>query len=207
MKYRIAFFLIAFFFSLASIALGQINVIKLDPSKLPKGIYVQGEIENAVRYTDKLGDNIVITTETGQYPSKKVNEEDDKDAELFAYHFLSHSDTIKQTWKVYDFIKACPFDIEANFVKNTFEVTDLNNDGIAEVWLVYKTTCHSDVSPSDMKIIMYQGSQKFAMRGRNKVKISDTEFEGGEYAFDKVFTDGSIVFRDFAKKLWDKNIM
>ncbi len=186
---------------------GQINVIKLERSKLPKGIHVQGEIGNAIRYTDKLGDNIVITTETGQFPSKKENEEDDKDAELFAYHFLSEADTIKQTWKVYDFIKACPFDIEANFVKNTFQVTDLNNDGIAEVWIMYKTACHSDVSSSDMKIIMYQGTQKFAMRGRNKVKISDTQFEGGEYTFDKLFTDGPVVFSDFAKKLWDKNIM
>jgi hypothetical protein len=29
-----------------------------------------------------------------------------------------------------------------------------------------------------MKIIMHQGMQKFAIRGRNKVKVSETETEG-----------------------------
>lgn len=207
MKYRITFFLLTFLSSFTLIVHGQINVTKLDRAKLTKGIHVQGEIENAVRFKDNSGDNIVITTETGHYPSKAEKEEDFNDAELFAYHFLAHGDTIKQTWKVYDFVKGCPFDIETEFVKNTFEVTDLDKDGIAEVWLMYKTSCRSDVSSSDMKIIVYEGPQKFAMRGRNKVKISDTKFEGGEYTFDKVFTDGPALFRDFAKKLWDKNIM
>ena len=34
---------------------------------------------------------------------------------------------------------------------------------------MYKTVCHVDVSPCDMKIIMYQGGQKYAIRGKNKV--------------------------------------
>ena len=72
---------------------------------------------------------------------------------------------------------------------------------------MYKTVCHGDVSPSNMKVIMYQGLQKYAMRGRNKVKISETETEGGEYTFDKVFVDGPISFRNFAIKLWEKNIL
>ncbi len=46
---------------------------------------------------------------------------------------------------------------------------------------MYKTVCHVDVSPCAMKIIMHQGKQKFAIRGRNKVKVSETETEGGEY--------------------------
>ena len=58
-----------------------------------------------------------------------------------------------------------------------------------------------------MKIIMYQGQQKYAMRGQNKVKVSDKEFYGGDYKFDNAFLDGPTMFRDFAKKMWNKNIM
>ena len=191
-------------------ALGQtpIKLTQLDSNKLPFDIKLEGKIKNAVRWTDSLGDNMVITTETGIFQNKKFrHEEDGNDAELFAYHFLISKDEAKQTWKVYDFIKDCPLDIEASFIKNTFQVTDLNKDGVAEIWLMYKTVCHGDVSPCDMKIIMYQGPQKFAMRGKNKVKISDRDYVGGEYKFDPAFSSGPKEFLEFAKKLWQKNIM
>ena len=98
-------------------------------------------------------------------------------------------------------------DIEANFIQNTFQVTDLNKDGVGEVWLMYIVACRSDVSPADMKIIMYQNGQKFAMRGQTKVEPSKGSFIGGEYKFDKAFNEGPPEFRDFAKKMWKAHIM
>ena len=204
---KIAIYLLTFLCSMAAFGQGQINTTTLDTTNLPNGVKYQGNIKTAVSWTDKLGDNIVITTETGETISKAAPSDDFRDAALYAYHFIVDKDSANLTWKVYDFIKECPVDMEANFVKNTFQVTDLNNDGISEVWLMYKTVCHGDVSPYDMKIIMYQGQQKFAMRGQNKVQVSDKEFIGGDYKFDKAFIDGHTKFRDFAKKLWDNNIM
>jgi hypothetical protein len=204
---KIGIYLLILLCSMAAFGQGQINTSYLDTNNLPNGIEFSGNIKTAVRWTDKLGDNIVITTETGETINKTAPSDDFRDAALYAYHFIVGKDSTNLTWTVYDFIKECRLDMEANFVKNTFQVTDLNNDGVAEVWLMYKTVCHGDVSPSDMKIIMYQGQQKFVMIGQNKVQVSDTEFNGGEYKFDKTFIDGPTTFRDFAKKLWDKNIM
>jgi hypothetical protein len=127
--------------------------------------------------------------------------------ELYANHFILKGNDTLQTWRVYDFISDCPVDIEAKFIKNSFQVTDLNQDGRGEIWIMYKTVCHGDVSPSDMKIIMYQGQQKYAIRGQNKVQITDKEFYGGKYKIDKAFANGPKVFLTFAKKLWDKNII
>ena len=98
-------------------------------------------------------------------------------------------------------------DIEASFIRNTLQLTDLNENGIAEIWLIYKTACRGDVSPSDMKVIMYEASQKYAMRGQNKVQLSDDEVYGGEYTFNRTFLDGPMKFRIFAKGLWDENIL
>jgi hypothetical protein len=192
---------------------GQIQLSNLDITQLPRGITYEGTIKDAVRWTDKLGDNIVITTETGIFQSPKFKHETDgSDAEIFAYHFIVRSDSSVQTWRVYDYISDCPVDIEASFVKNSFQVTDLDNNGVAEIWLMYKTACHGDVSPCTMKIIMYQGQQKFAMRGKNKVlagydENGNKQYFGGEYEFDKAFSEGPIVFSAFAKKMWDNNIM
>jgi hypothetical protein len=189
------------------VAQGTIKVTKLDKSQLPAGIKYAGKLKNAIRWADKSGDNIVVTAETGKYVNPKFShEEEGRDAELFAYHFIT-GDSLQQIWKVYDFIKDCPVDIEAEFLPNTLQVTDLNNDGIGEVWIMYKTVCHGDVSPSDMKIIMYQGKQKFAMRGHNKVKLSEKDYDGGEYKFDDAFIAAPAAFREFAIKLWNKNIM
>jgi hypothetical protein len=206
--YMLFSLLLTVFVSLAVFAQGQISVKQLDLTKLPKGIKYEGKIKTAVHWVDSLGDNIAIMTETGIYQSKKFKHENDGgDAELFAYHFIVKDDSAFQTWRVYDFISDCPVDIEAEFIKKSFQVTDLNLDGVSEIWIMYKTVCHGDVSPCDMKIIMYQGQQKYAIRGQNKVKVSDNEFYGGDYKFDKAFADGPKEFLEFAKKLWNKNSM
>lgn len=138
----------------------KIALKQADLSNLPKGIIYEGKIKNAVCWADISGDNITILTETGIHQNKKiVHELDGGDAEIFAYNFKITKDSAIQAWRVHDFIYDCPVDIEARFIKNTFQITDLNHDGIGEIWMMYKTSCGGDVSPSDMKIIMYQGLQ------------------------------------------------
>ncbi len=213
MPFKLSFIVLLFVIFAASIskpvlAQEQINAKPISPSDLPAGINYEGNIKEVFTFSDAMGENIVITSETGIYKSKKwKHETEGSDAELFAYHYILDGNNAKQTWRVYDLIKDCPVDIEAKFLKNTLSVTDLNNDGVAEIWVMYKTVCHGDVSPCDMKIIMYEGQQKFAMRGHNKVKYSENDFVGGDYTFDKAFKSAPDSFRTFALNLWNKNIM
>jgi len=188
------------------------DVTQLDPDKLPKEIQHKGDIKNAVHFIDSLGENIVITAETGIYPqySGDSGQMVNRNKELFGYRFVrpeNSQEPFHQVWRVYDYTHECPLAIEANFIGNTFQITDLDQNGVAEIWLMYKTLCRSDVSPATMKIIMYENSQKFAMRGRSRVKTSKTTFDGGNYTYDKAFMNGSKEFLDFAKNLWDKNFM
>ena len=187
--------------------LAQLNITKPNTTSLPKGIIFKGRIVDAARWTDDLGDNVIILTETGEYQSTTVKDDGYRDGELYGYHYLVQGDSIKLLWKVYDFIKECPVELKASFIKNTLAITDLNHDGKAEIWMMYKTVCHGDVSPSTMKIIMYEDSQKFAVRGTNRVKLSANKFMGGEYSFDDAFKTGPEPFREFAKQLWQKNIL
>lgn len=185
---------------------GKIALTHLTKSDIPKGISYKGTLKEAVRWTDESGVNLVITCETEEAVSKTAPSEDYREKYLFAHHYLLFEDSIRQTWKVTDYIKECPLDIAADFVKNTFQVTDLDKDGIAEVWMMYLLTCTGDVSPAEMKIIMYEGTQKHAMRGENKVDIGNGEFVGGDYKFDKAFNQAPGAFRDFAMKLWNANV-
>lgn len=211
--YKLLFYLLNACFSLSAFGQVQFSVKQLDLTKLPKGIKYEGKIKTAVRWVDSLGDNISILTETGIHESKKFKHENNgRDAELYAYHYIVKGDSAFKTWRVYDYISDCPVDIEAKFIKNSFQVTDLNKDGISEIWIMYKTVCHGDVSPCNMKIIMYHKQQKFAMRGQNKVFDGTDEkgknhYIGGDYTYDKAFAEGPKEFLEFAKKLWNKNIM
>ncbi len=53
---------------------------------------------------------------------------DERTAKLYAYHFIEKGTEL--------------------------ELTDLNKNGILEIWIVYKTYCKGDVSQSTMKPIM-----------------------------------------------------
>ena len=185
----------------------QIKSTQLTKATLPKAIEYKGKLINAVRYTDAFGDNIVITTETGESQSKTEPDESYREADLYAYQYLLINEKWALQWKMQDFVKECPVDIECNFVKNTFAVTDLDKNGKAEVWLMYITGCHGDVSASDMKVIMYEGTSKYAMRGRNKVRVGETDYDGGQYTFDEPFKKAPATFRKHATNLWQKNLM
>ena len=185
----------------------QPKVTSVDKQSLSEEIDYEGNIQLALQWKDKEGQHLLLTTETGIYRNETfAHENDGQDAQLFAYHYLITNGHAVLKWRVNDFIKDCPVDIEASFIKNTTKVTDLNKDGISEIWLMYKLVCHGDVSPLDMKIIMYEAMQKHAMRGQNKIKMSPTETMGGTYTFDQAFTQAPAVFRTYATSLWAKHI-
>lgn len=202
---KIKLICLLFFCSLKIIGQHKMVVTKIEVNKIPKEIKFSGKVKNAISWTDKLGENFVLTCETGEFKTKNA-QNDSRDAEIYAYHYIRSKNGFQQNWKIYDFVKDCPVDIQASFLKNTLAVTDLNKDGIGEIWIMYKTACQGDVSPCDMKIIMYQEKIKWAMRGQNRVQISDKEFDGGKYTFDKAFTDAPNYYKDYAKKLWNNNI-
>ncbi len=180
----------------------QFKVTRLDKNSIPKNSQYNGKVVRAVRWADSIGDNIVILSATDKTKSKSAPDDDYSDAALYAYHYLVSGDTNTQTWKVYDYVKECPVDISLYFIDKAFAITDLNKDGKAEVWMMYKNSCQGDVSPLPMKIIMYQDDKKFAVRGTTKVQVSANQYEGGEFSFDDAFRKGPVEFRQYATKLW-----
>ena len=186
---------------------GQINLKELSSKDIPADIKYEGKLTKALKWQDDQGIHIVITSETGNFIKEGIpHESGGSDAELFVYHFLDSEDLIVQVWKVYDYMHDCELDMEVSFLPNTLQVTDLNNDKIPEIWVMYKKACRGDVSPSEMKIIMYENTKKYAIRGETKVKVSEYDYYGGDFTADKSFEKGPKVFKDFAEKLWKKNV-
>jgi hypothetical protein len=188
-----------------SLAYGQVTVAKVDTAKLPKQIKCSGHITKAVTWKDELGTNYVLTTETGEYKTKDKEGGEYKNGALYVYHYITKGDSTKLLWRIYDYSKDCSFDVFVKFIDKAFKVTDLDKNGIAEVWVMYNNQCTSDVSPVPTKIIMYEGDKKYAVRGESRVQVSEKDFTGGRYTLDENFKSGNSLFRQFAISIWEKN--
>ncbi|MCR5814793.1 MAG: hypothetical protein K6G15_09925 [Desulfovibrio sp.] len=169
---------------------------------------VQGPLLKKKTYTDSTGQNVVLLTQTEVYPSKPDASQPDficGNQEINAYGYLKSMESAKPSlvWRMHDFVHDCDTSATCEFAKDSPVLTDLDGNGINEVWLVYYIGCCGDVSPVGMKILMYEAGKKYALRGETFVHVDGMDM-GGTYKADEAFAQASPVFRQYADQLWQK---
>jgi len=185
-------------------AITEVEMLVFDKSNLPPAIKYDGNVVTGKRWNDKNGENILILTKTN-LKEKKVRksgyEETDLECELYGYHYVSSGGSYSLLWKIQDFVKECWFDLTLDFIPGSLSITDLNEDGIAESTFLYKMSCRSDVSPSELKLMMHENDVKYALRGEMLIKMEGFT-AGGNYKVDKSFDSAPDGFLDYAKSQW-----
>jgi hypothetical protein len=184
-----------FYLLLSLPAHAQLRVSPLTPTAVPPTLRHAGRVVQALRYTDRTGTYTVLATQISPVDGAPR-------ADLYAYQYPAMG--VAPTWQVHDFITDCPLDLQARFRPKGVTVTDLDQNGTAEVWLVYRTVCRGDVSPSTQKIIMYEGARKYAVRGTSRI-TAGTYTEGGSYTFDAALQAAPAAFRQHAAQLWQQH--
>jgi hypothetical protein len=184
-------------------AQAQLRVSPLAPAAVPATFRRTGRVVQALRYTDHTGTYTVLATQSGPAPDPAAQASDGQRADLYAYQYPTSGPA--PTWQLHDFVADCPLDIAAEFRPKSLTVTDLDQDGTAEVWLVYRTTCRGDVSPSTQKIIMHEGAQKYAVRGTSRIAIGNGQHDGGTYTLDAAWQAAPAAFRQHATQLWQQH--
>ena len=177
---------------------GSIKNISYEPGKLPASVKYEGKIVSGARWEDKNGLNVLIVCETEEKTTG-----DNRSKELFAYQYIIDGENAKMLWKVNDFIKDCPVDVMLSLIPKSITVTDINKDGIAENTFLYRMSCKGDVSPDDMKLIMHEGENKYAIRGQ-MIQIMAGQKYGGEMKPDPAFDKGPAGFFAYAREQWKK---
>jgi hypothetical protein len=202
--------LILTFFTQITTAYSQSDLRKVTVDDLPENIQDIQNISSVFRWTDSLGDNVLVITKKtvkrededrmikeGKY-SKRRGYTDNfpkQTIPAFTYHFDIVKDSAILTWKAVGISQTCGEE-GVNHVKNWFVVTDLNHNSRAEVWLVYKGECVGDDDMGKMKIIMIENYRQYVMQG--PIAGEDTV----ETFFDNNFRNGAAVFRNYALQLW-----
>lgn len=183
-----------------NVAVTKVTSVKIDTTSLPKDIRHKGNIDTAVKYTDSEGEHILITSEDADVDGDRLT-----GIYLYAYSYRLSGGKWRLQWQMHDLTNQCEEDAAGDFLPGTFSITDLDHNGRAEVWLMYRLACRGDVSPGDMKVIMHQGNNKYAVRGHSRVKVNATEYHGGDNNFDDAFWNGPVAFKQYAQQLWEKN--
>ena len=140
-------------------------------------------------------------------------------AEVIAHRYTLNEDKAERVWQVFDHIEPCGLDWVAQFSSPPFSLTDLNQNGITEVSLPYYLGCFGDISYYQMKIIMYEGQQKFAIRGNSALcdgktgrPVRPDRDYGGENTIDDRLLQQSplsardkSLFKRHLESLWQKH--
>lgn len=190
------------------------KTIKIDTlgyDEIPKAIDFKGTVVEALKWSDSNGENILIQTVTGHFVWKDY----DKDSisymlqdkwELYAYLFQKNNseNEYKRKWRIYDYTKCFGVDWFMGFVPKATTITDLDNNGIAEITIPYVSICRGGMDPGTMKIIMYEGNTKYALRGFTMLVCKGEHPYGGKFTESENVKE-NLVFSNFLKKHWHRN--
>ncbi|MBQ7586267.1 MAG: hypothetical protein IJU40_08485 [Desulfovibrionaceae bacterium] len=165
---------------------------------------IKGKIFKKISFSDQLGQKTVILSHSGIYQTKTSDpEQPNTNGDLYAYGFKTTGDAKETLFTMHDFVHECEVYATAEFAKGSPLVTDLDKNGISEVWIIYYVSCHGDVSPDVLKILMYEGQTKYALRGETFVHVDGMDY-GGKYTADPAFKTAPKAFLKYADKLWQK---
>jgi hypothetical protein len=182
------------------LALAVAPAVKLSPAVDGRN----GARTQELRFTDKAGEHLV------RFDFSSIKEKPEKGDDMGSRSQqlqITHTVGKKEVWKAKDFVNGCPFDLTLELVDGSIEVTDLDDDGEAEISFLYKLTCRSDVSPLSGKLLMYEGATKYAVRGDTRERVGEKEYMGGQYTLDPAFASAPKPFVEFAKAKWQRLIV
>lgn len=211
---KISFVLIILLVSFASYS--QSDLRKVPVSSLPEDIQNVPDISVAFRWTDTLGDNVLVIT-------KKIIKRDDEDRVIYhgrrsvinypkdsrnkdgsvasrqiipsnAHHFIVIKDSAIKTWTIVTISKLCEGE-DDNHTKNWTIITDLDKNAIAEIWVISKAECINDPNGGTMEIVMHQDAYMYIMNGT--LNTASPEVNP-----DNNFRNGPEIFRKYALVLW-----
>ena len=195
------------------------TVKPFDLAKLDEGFDIEGDPTFAITWEDKRGTNILINSEDFQ---EELEGAERKSLRYYSKHFLQNAD-IMPLVLTQDFVEDCQVDITLGDKMDPI-LTDLDEDGIAEVTVLITKGCRGGMDELELKVLMHEEETKYALRGMEYYIYADEEKPGdsfeynasnlpngqeiderGRYMDDNSFKDAPKEFLEHAVKLWKEN--
>lgn len=176
----------------------------------PAGLPVEGKIIAGVEWME---DSVkyyawVAETEIAYAPPPGADAAEAEDMEwsqksIFAHVYAFGKEQPIELWTHNDEVKECPFDLTLAYIDGTLKVTDLDNDGTAEVAFMYQLSCKSDVSPDEIRLLMYEGKDRYSISGIMGLKLGTEINEPPVTTPDAALGAAPEAFRKHAEAIWN----
>lgn len=174
---------------------GDIETTQVDSKEIQKeGVVLPADLVKAVRFNDADGDQPLLFTKLSMISKKQPNQRRIERYELNVIGLTKTANGWVKKWTISDFVDCPHLDAEANFFLENISITDVNNDGFAEVSAPYGLFCGGGVDPKTIKIIMRTKNEKYALRGESKIVISGQDPFGGAMRMDASLQQKKIPF-------------
>jgi hypothetical protein len=166
-------------------------------------IPTNGNLVMAKRIRDTNGEHVlVLDRKAGPSPARPTSGRIEHIELNAAYYFLQ-AGRWKTMWTIRDFVECPALDATAEFFTSSVSVTDLNEDGKAEITIPYKLFCGGGIDSSIVKVILREGPLKLAIRGESLVKLPGQEPFGGAHEYDKtLLLPAYIKYKQHLDKIW-----
>lgn len=154
-------------------------------AEVPAAQRLPGQLLEAWRWRDANGENLLVMyradipsrnerrAQTDPAWRKKLAdpntvssaEDDGRGAQLMVRQYVRKQGAYSELWRLQDSVSDCWLDLILGPAPHATTVTDLDHNGQSETTVLYALGCRGDVSSDDLKLIMHEGSAKYALRG------------------------------------------
>lgn len=149
------------------------------------GIDVIGKVVKSFQVSDDKGKHILVLSALDGFSQTKPSQWTER-TDLDASYYSRVGTRWVRAWRIRDFNDCPQSERETRFFDNEVTATDLDNDGRAEITVAYSMACAGSAGSAILKVIMRQGEQKFAMRGRTRhTAPNDGSTIGGDAKYDE----------------------
>lgn len=165
--------------------------------KIEKRIGIEYPISQAYSYKDDSGEHYLLLTK--HYIVGKKN--DTLYDKIQAFNLTYTNDNFKKRSTISDFIDK-EWETSIGFWNKYSELADMDNDGLADLILVYGTTGQEMHADGRVKIMVYYNRKRIAIRHQN------SDYGGRKTNISKKFYDLPLPIQQIVKekmKLMEKN--
>ena len=168
---------------------------------------IEGDFLYGFSWKDRAGVNQLLFTKAVKFVQMKGEEQGigDDFGYLKVYHYAGENDNYKLIRMVQDGnSQGCsnpPFAIDIDFYEKSISITDLDDNGYAEVIFMYYILCASEISPVPTKLMLLENGAKYAIRGDSYIGEINS---GGEKNMDASFKNLNPKIQDLANQTWEK---
>jgi hypothetical protein len=160
----------------------------------------EGELIQAISWTDKAGKNTLVFSGKPAYPI----DADMRRAEFFAYAYAEgEKDSLALLWQIREAVDSCYCDCAVELTGSPVILRDMDQDGYAEASFMYFLNDLCDASPMDTKLIVASRNQTFFMEGYTRRFLAPGESFFQKISTSENFDQASPPIREFARLHWE----